>query len=89
MTALVANYAVGDVDTWLKGGDFRKRALTQFCSSYRVFRHPESNRVTLVFEDADADKLRAFTNSPESKAAQTKNTVIEPIDFCPEIEGAG
>ena len=39
MTTVVAAHAVGDMKTWLKGGDERKALFKRFCSSYRIFRH--------------------------------------------------
>jgi hypothetical protein len=54
MTAVVVTHAVGNIDTWLKGGANRKEVFARFCSSYRIFRHPdETNRVSIVCENVD------------------------------------
>jgi hypothetical protein len=48
MTAVVVTHAVGSIDTWLKGGANRKEVFPKFCSSYRIFRHPDdANRVSI------------------------------------------
>jgi hypothetical protein len=49
MTAVVVTHAVGNMDTWLKGGADRKEVFPKFCSSHRIFRHPDqANRVSIV-----------------------------------------
>ena len=87
MTTVVATHAVGDMDTWLKGGEDRKALFSQFCSSYRIFRHPEADRVAIVCENIYLAKMRAAVESPESVKAQAAHTVIGPIDFYIEIAG--
>ena len=44
MTAVVVTHAVGSIETWLKGGANRKEVFAKFCSSYRIFRHPDDAR---------------------------------------------
>jgi len=39
MTAVVVTHAVGNIDTWLKGGADREELFAKFCSSHRIFRH--------------------------------------------------
>ena len=57
MTAVVVTHAVGNIDTWLKGGADRKEVFAKFCSSYRIFRHPgEADRVSIVCENVDLAK---------------------------------
>jgi hypothetical protein len=41
MTAVVVAHAVGNIDTWLKGGADREELFAKFCSSHRIFRHPD------------------------------------------------
>ena len=54
MTAVVVTHAVGSIDTWLKGGANRKEVFARFCSSYRIFRHPDdTSRVSIVCENVD------------------------------------
>ena len=88
MTTVVTTFAVGNVDTFLAGGDARKANLAKVCSSYRVFRHTDANRISVVLENADPEKLKAFLSSPETKAARAKNTVLDPMDSYIEVEGA-
>ena len=86
MTTVVATHAVGNMDTWLSGGN-RKTMFPNFCSSYRVFKHMDKNRVCIVFENADLEKMKAFLSSPEATAAKAKDTVIDPIEVYVEVDG--
>ena len=37
MTAVVVTHAVGNIDTWLKGGADRKEVFAKFCSKFIEF----------------------------------------------------
>ncbi|MHA1565828.1 MAG: hypothetical protein ACTSX7_11000 [Alphaproteobacteria bacterium] len=87
MTTVVATHAVGNMDTWLGGGDVRKALFANFCSSYRIFRHTDGDRVSLVWEGVDLEKMQALLSSTESEAAKAKHTVIDPIEVYIEIDG--
>jgi len=87
MTTVVASHAVGNMDTWLAGGDQRKALFANFCSSYRIFRQADANRVSLVFEDADLETMTTMLASPEAVQAKAKHTVIEPVEIYVEIDG--
>ena len=87
MTRVVATHAVGDMDTWLGGGDKRKEIFATFSASYRTFRHVDQNRVTLVFEGVDLEKMKAVLGSPEAAESKAKHTVIDPIEVYVEIDG--
>jgi hypothetical protein len=88
MTAVVVTHAVGSIDTWLKGGGDRKELFAKFCSSHRIFRHPDqANRVSIVCENMDVDKLKAAMDSPEIKALMAKHTVIDPVEVYIEVDG--
>jgi hypothetical protein len=87
MTKVVATHAVGNMNTWLKGGDERKTLFKSFCSSHRVFRHTTKDRVCVVFNDVDLDKMKAMMASPETAAAKARHTVIEPIEVYVEVDG--
>ena len=87
MTTVVATHAVGDMDTWLAGGALRTATFANFCSGHRIFRHPEANRISIVFEDVDLAKMKATLSSPEAEAAKQAHTVIEPIEMYIEVEG--
>ncbi len=88
MTAVVVTHAVGNIDTWLKGGADRKELFAKFCSSYRIFRHPdEASRVSIVCENVDLAKLKATMETAETNAAKAKHTVIDPLEIYIEVDG--
>jgi hypothetical protein len=88
MTSVVVTHAVGDIDTWLKGGVDRKKLFPTLCTSYRVFRHPDqANRVSIVCENMDLPKLKAAMDSAEVKALMAKHTVIQPVEIYMEVDG--
>jgi hypothetical protein len=88
MTAVVATHTVGNIDTWLRGGAERKEAFPKFCTSYRIFRHPDqANRVSIVCENADLAKLKAAMDTAEIKALMAKHTVIAPVEVYLEVDG--
>ena len=68
MTAVVVTHAVGNMDTWLGGGDERKALFANFSSSYRIFRHTDANLVSIVWENADLEKMKAMLSSSEGKS---------------------
>ena len=86
MTTVVATHAVGDMDTWLRGGDERRSFFERFCTSYRIFKHPDKDHASIVFEGVDLEKMKATLGSPEAVAARTKHTVIEPVEIYIEVE---
>lgn len=88
MTSVVATHAVGNMDTWLGGGDVRTKTFAGFCSGHKVFRHTDQNQVTIVFEDVDLDKMKTILGSSEAAASKAKHTVIEPIEIYIEVDGA-
>ena len=87
MPRVIATHAVGNMDTWLAGGKDRAEIFKQFCSGYRIYRHPNDNRVALVWEDADLQKLEAVLGHPDSEKAKSRHTVLEPIEIYVEVEG--
>ena len=88
MTTVVVTHAVGNMDTWLGGGDERKALFANFSSSYRIFRHTDANNlVSIVWENVDLKKMKAMLNSSEGKAAEAAHTVIDPIEIYIEVEG--
>ena len=87
MTAVVVTHAVGNIDAWLQGGANRKEVFAKFCSSYRIFRHPdETNRVSIVFENVDLAKLKATMDTAETNTVKAKGTVIDPIEIYIEVD---
>lgn len=87
MTKVVATHAVGDMKTWLKGGDERNALFKSFCSSHRIFRHATKDRVCVVFNDVNLEKMKAMMASPETAAGKAKHTVIDPIEVYIEVDG--
>jgi hypothetical protein len=87
MTTVVATHAVGNMDTWLRGGANRKAIFANFCSSYRIFKHAEANRISIVCENVDVAKMKATLGTSETKAAKAKDTVIDPVEIYIEVDG--
>ena len=87
MTSVVMTHAVGDMDTWLAGGPNRKPAFDQFCDSYRLFRHTEGNRVSIVCDGVDLEKMKEVLSSEMAAKAKEADTVLDPIDAFILIEG--
>jgi hypothetical protein len=87
MTTVVATHAVGDMKTWLKGGDERKAIFKGFCSGYRIFKHATKDQVCLVWNDVDLEKMKAAMASPEAAARKAAHTVVDPIEIYVELEG--
>ena len=87
MTSVVMTHAVGDMETWLAGGHNRKPAFDQFCKSYRLFRHTDDNRVSIVCEGVDLEKMREVLSSEMATKAKEADTVLDPIDAFILIEG--
>jgi hypothetical protein len=87
MTTVVITHAVGNMDTWLGGGNNRKAVFANFCSSYRIFRHTEANRVSIVCENVDLGKMETTLSTSETEAAKAKDTVIDPIEVYIEVDG--
>lgn len=87
MTAVVITHAVGDMDTWLGGGEERSAIFAEFSSGYRIFRHTGSSLVSIVWENVDLEKMKARFGSPEAKAAEAAHSVLGPIEVFIEVEG--
>jgi hypothetical protein len=86
MTTVVATHAVENMDRWL-GGHNREKLFPNFCSSYRIFKHADGKRVSIVLEGVDLDKLKATLGTPAAAAAKAEDTVIDPIEIYIEVEG--
>ena len=88
MSNVIATHAVGNMDTWLAGGEERAALFSKFCKSYRIYRDPRQAKVSIVFENVDMPKLEATLASPETAATAAKHTVIQPIDLQLEVANA-
>lgn len=87
MATVVAIHAVGNMDTWLAGGDDRRALFAEFCKSHRIFKHPEKAEIAVVFESVDVAKMQAAFARPDTAAAKAKHTVIDPVQVYIEVEG--
>jgi hypothetical protein len=87
MTMVVVTHAVGNMDTWLKGGEHRKAVFSNFCSNHRIFKHAETDRVSIVCENVDLAKMKATLGSADTAKAKAADTVIDPIDLYIEVAG--
>ena len=88
MPRVIATHAVENMETWLAGGDERAEIFKQFSSGYRIYRHPTGNKVALLWENADLQKLEAAMTHPDTEAAKSRHTVRAPIEMYVEVEGA-
>lgn len=87
MASVIVTHGVGDMDVWLKGGADREKLFAPFCSSYRIYRLGDSNRVAIVSEGVDLEKMQAAMSSPEIAAGMQAHTVLQPVDVYVEIAG--
>ena len=87
MPRVIATHRVGNMETWLAGGAERAEIFKQFSSAYRIYRHSREDRVAIVWENADLQKLEAVLSHPDTEKAKAKHTVREPVDLYIEVEG--
>lgn len=87
MPRVIATHGVGNMETWLAGGAERAEIFQQFSSAYRIYRHHRDDKVAIVWENADLQKLEAVLAHPETEKAKTRHTVREPVEMYIEIEG--
>ncbi len=87
MTTVVICHAVGNMETWLKGGEDRKALFSRYCSSYRIFRQDGTNRVSIVCENVDLAKMQEAMGAPEIGKAKAAHTVIDPLEVYIEVAG--
>ena len=87
MPRVIATHGVGNMETWLAGGDERVAIFKQFSSGYRIYRHAKDKKVAIVWENADLQKLEAALSHPDTEKAKTRHTVLEPVDIFVEVEG--
>ena len=87
MTSVVATHAVGDMNTWLGGGEIRTATFAKFSSSHRIFKHADKDFVSIVWEDVDLEKMRETLGSPEATKSKAQHTVIDPIEIYIEVPG--
>jgi hypothetical protein len=88
MANTVATHAVGNMEVWLSKGAEREAAFKTVCSSYRIYKHASSDRVSIVAENVDLEKMQAAMSTPEMAAMMEAHTVILPFDMYIEIPGA-
>ena len=61
--------------------------LKQFSSGYRIYRQPAANKVAIVWENADLQKLKAALEHPDTEQAKARHTVREPVEIYVEVDG--
>jgi hypothetical protein len=88
MPRVIITHPVGNMDTWLAGGEERKELFKTFSSSYRVYRHAKENKFAIVWENVDMKKFEAVLKDPKTDKAKARHTVREPGEIYVEIEGA-
>jgi hypothetical protein len=88
MANTLFTHGVGDFDLWLSKGAERQEIFATICSSYRIYKHADTNRVSIVAENVDLEKMQAAMGTPEMAAAMEAHTVLQPFDFYIEISGA-
>ena len=86
MPNVVATHPIGNMEAWLAGGADRAKLFASVCKSYRVFLHPDQPRISIHFEGLDLAAFQVMMHAPESKEAQVRHTVLEPIDIYLESE---
>ena len=87
MPRVIATHGVGNMETLLAGGAERAEIFKQFSSAYRIYRHPEDNKVAIVWENADVPKLQAVLGHADTEKVKAKHTVRDPIDLYVEVDG--
>ena len=87
MPRVIATHAVGNMDTWLAGGQERAEIFKQFSSAYRIYRHPKENKVAIVWDNANLQKLEATLGHPDTEKSKARHTVRDPIELYIEVEG--
>ena len=87
MANVIATHAVGNMDTWLAGGAEREEIFSTFCSGYSIFRHPEQNRVSLIWRDVDMERFETAMKDPKAVEGKVRHTVLDPIDIYVEVDG--
>jgi hypothetical protein len=88
MANMIVTHAVRDLDLWLSKGPEREAIFAPFCSSHRIYKHVDSNRVSIAAENVDFEKMQAAMATPEMAAAMEAHTVLQPLDVYIEIPGA-
>ena len=87
MASVVATHAVGDMNTWLGGGEVRSATFAKFSSGHRIFKHVEKNMVSIIWDDVDLEKMRETLGSAEASQSKAMHTVIDPIELFIEVPG--
>ena len=87
MPRVIATHVVGNMETWLAGGEERAEIFKEFCSAYRIYRNPKENKVAIVWENANLEKMEAVLTRPDSGKAKARHTVVDPIEIYIEVEG--
>ncbi|MEO8665306.1 MAG: hypothetical protein ABI462_07405 [Ignavibacteria bacterium] len=86
MPTIVVRHKVGDIDTWLKGHEDRKKLFGPGISGFKTFQDADDPKsVILVIEVTDMYKFGAILNDPTNADIKAKHTVLEPIIVSKEV----
>ena len=83
MPLMISRTKVKDFATWKQSFDTHKpMQVAAGLTNPRVFRSADdSNEVVILFDAADIAKAKAFSASPDLKAAMTASGVIDKPDM--------
>lgn len=87
MASVIIMHNVGDFDTWVSK-DNRSKLMPECCESYSLFRIPGENRVAVLLEGVDMEKLQGLMGGAAGEAAMKEDTVLQPAEMFMLLEGA-
>lgn len=87
METIVVRHKVGDINTWLKGHQDRKRIFAPAVTDFKTFQDTDDpNSVIIVAEVTDLELLGQIINDPKNQKIKDSHTVIEPITMSRQVE---
>lgn len=87
METIVVRHKVGNIKTWLKGHEDRKRIFAPAVTDFKTFQDTDDpNSVVIVAEVTDLDLLGKIINDPKNQELKDSHTVIEPITMSRQVE---
>ena len=87
MASIILTHEVGDFETWLSKEN-RANLFPTLCESYRLFRVPGENRVAVLLEGVDLDKVEAMLGSDVAATAMAEDSVLPPVHLHVQLDGA-
>ncbi|MBZ9728647.1 hypothetical protein LB467_03025 [Salegentibacter sp. JZCK2] len=87
METIVVRHKVGDINTWLKGHEDRKKIFAPAVSEFKTFQDTDDpNSVVIVAEVTDLELLGTIINDPKNQEIKDSHTVIEPITMSRQVD---